>query len=276
MEKAIQLIKNSSYIVSKETKKQIEQNIRATLNYKNIRQIILLPEQTNLANKTVCVALGIIGWTLWTAMDRIRDKQDYSQNKLDRDLVTFSILRPIIDDLLHQLNLTKLKFNQIRNIVGTMEYANSKFCKLHLRQQYILKSIGVAIPMLIFLMKNKASKKDTDLCYKYFYHLIGSRQLSDDACDWHEDIKEGHKTLVTEWLIDNAGKNKSYREYIMSFCKTVSPKVANEILWHSRLSRSYARRMKFFKSTKFLEELPQFYEEMALRILAECNKNKHK
>jgi hypothetical protein len=138
---------------------------------------------------------------------------------------------------------------------------------MDLAQMTVLKSIGVSIPMVAFLMNTNAPRKEARRCKKYFYHLIFCRQLSDDALDWHEDMKRGQRTLVTQWLEETVGKDKPLREYRTAFETTVSPRVAQNILGHSKRSIRCARKMTCFTSTEFLEELPRLYKEMATDIL---------
>ena len=142
----------------------------------------------------------------------------------------------------------------------------------------VLKSIGATIPMIMLLVNIGASQRDIDNCYAYFYHLIGARQISDDALDWPDDIKKGHGTSVTQWLEKLAGKKLpgqkiSIRTYKKAFNEIVTPRVDCKILWHARKSIEYAKQMTCFKSTEPLEELPRFYEDMATELIAK-RKNK--
>jgi hypothetical protein len=289
MKQALQLIKNSSCIAPSTSWKDIERYIQITIK-DNMYRIICIPQTAykNIKSKYISdnkytsddidplIALGIIGWTIWTFMDMIRDKHE---NTLvlnnDHDYIAiYSILRPVIDKITYKYLPHNKKSDSILRKICYMEYANSNFCTIETKHQYILKSIGIAIPMLIFLIKIGASKKDIQSCYRYFYHFIGARQLSDDAYDWREDMKNSQRTLVTEWLEKDIGKNRSVREYRKSFNRTVSPRVARTILKHAKTSMRYARKISCFTSTEFLEELPRFYEEMAQKILAKYAENK--
>jgi len=235
-------------------------HINQILSYKNVRKIILLPFHASIELKddeetaTICVAIGIIGWSIWTILDRIRDEyKSYNTLKntyLENDLAVFSNLRPIIDELINSLGLPEKYRANIAYEMAMMEYANSSKHSLHIHEQSIQKSIGVAVPLLLFLMKIKANRSCADTyidscigyCKKYFYHLIAIRQLSDDVLDWENDIKTGSQTPMTEWL-----KTSSLKD--------VHKKVDCKILTHSRLAIKYAKKMTCFRSTKFLSEI---------------------
>jgi hypothetical protein len=177
-------------------------------------------------------------------------------------------MRPICDELIVLLFPTDhSKRNKVKKTLAVMEYANSRGCTLNLEGISVLKSIGVALPMVAFLMNVGVDTKNVKVCKQFFYHFILCRQLSDDALDWPEDMKKGQRTLVTEWLEEAIGKDRPFRKYRKAFDKTVSPKVAQKILSHSRSSIGYAKKMTCFTSTEFLEELPRFYKEMAEKIL---------
>ena len=233
----------------------------------------------------VCTAIGIAGWAAWTAADRIRDGENALRGtscggndfgSLGGDLYVFSILRPIIDELIGKLSLSESHLRRLIGIMGKMEYANSTHCSMGVREQSSWKSMGAAIPLLALMMKAgapgaKASEmdslnKDISLCENYFYHLILARQLSDDALDWKEDaggigngkelktIGANGDTLVVKWLED-------------AFEERIKYQVAKEMLKTSRQAVKIARDISCFINTEFLEELPRYYEKMAERIL---------
>ena len=275
MEKALQLIKNSPYIISQDSWHYVEKQIHKILSYKRIEKIILLPKNIQFidtACSTTTIAVGIVGWTVWTMMDDIRDEK-INDTQI---LYVYSVLRPIMDEFIHSLKMPDQHLDCIRKIIGTMEYANSDMCTFSVSEKDIFKSIGATVPMIMLLVNIGANQKNIDLCYAYFYHFIGARQLSDDALDWPEDMKKGHRTLVTEWFKEAAGNGKSIKEYRKFSNDIVAPKVDNKILWHARKSIGYARQITCFKSTEPLEELPKFYEDMATELIAKRKDRKLK
>lgn len=221
-------------------------------------------DKTNVI--TICTAIGLAGWAAWTAADRIRDGENDVRGISCDDLYVFSILRPIIDELVGKLSLLESHLRCLVGIMGKMEYANSSHCSMGVREQSSWKSMGAAIPLLALMMRLNASDKDIASCERLFYYLILARQLSDDALDWKEDassIRNGKKlqtigangdTLVVKWLED-------------AFEEHVKYKVAKEMLKTSRQAVKMARDISCFTNTEFLEELPRYYEEMAERIL---------
>ncbi len=277
MKTEIYRIKDSPYIITEKQWKHIEGYLNKIIEKVGFRKIILLPriaynllQKQYLSNEEsnthkTCVSLGIIAWAAWTAIDEIRDEEQPDSDYI----VIFLILRPIVDELIDDLCLQKKLSDRLIGKISIMEHVNSKIYPTPIKSHYILKSIAVSVPLLALMMKIETESKYIKLCQKYFYHLIGARQLSDDALDWPEDMKKDQHTLVTQWLIETVGKDRSVREYRKAFNKIVSPRVARKILRHSRLSMSYARKMTCFTSTEFLEELPRFYETMATNILKE-------
>ncbi len=275
MEKAIGLIKDNPYTSHKNCWIKIKKHIDRTISYKKIKEIILLPEsvQTSYSEyTTISIAIGIVGWTIWTLADQIRDENI----NVNEDLYVYSMLRPVIDMLILDLQLPTEHLQHIYELINIMEYANSDSCTYTLETKSILKSIGAAIPMLALLGKMNAGEKNIGLCYNYFYHLIGARQLSDDAIDWPHDMKNKSPTLVTKWLEEMAGKDKSDKEYREAFDSIVSPKVAHRISWYTRKSIGYVQQMTCFKSTEPLEKLPRFYEDMATKLIAKRKDKKLK
>ncbi|MDD5165108.1 MAG: hypothetical protein PHG25_01030 [Candidatus Pacebacteria bacterium] len=277
MKEAIKLIKNSPYIVAHVQWLHIKCELYKTIQKKNISNIVLLPHRacslftkkfkidTGRNNPDLTVAIGLVGWTIWTLFDQIQDEKMLDVTHLNM----FSTLRPIIDEHIGALHLSDKEKSKLIGKISMMEYAESQTNNLNVKQKYILKSLAVSVPLLSLLMSVRVEIKNIKLCQKYFHHLLGARQLSDDALDWPEDMKKGQHTLVTQWLIETIGKDRSVREYRKAFNATVSPRVARKILRHSRLSIRYARQMTCFTSTEFLEELPRFYETMAMNILNE-------
>ena len=124
MEKALDLIKNSPYIISQDSWNQVEKQIHKILSYKKIKKIILLPKNTHPIDttcSTTAIAIGIIGWTIWTLMDDIRDNR--SNNS--QIVYAYSVLRPIMDELIYGLKMSDQYLNCICKIIGVMEYANN-------------------------------------------------------------------------------------------------------------------------------------------------------
>jgi hypothetical protein len=257
IEKAIRLILESGYFVEDGSKILINEHLRVLAKQPNIRKILELPLRgaealsfNGLKETAICTAIGLAGWAAWTATDRIRD-----EGGLNDDLYIFSILRPIIDELIGKLSLLESHLRCLVGIMGKMEYANSSHCSMGVREQSSWKSMGAAIPLLTLMMKYGASNKDISSCEEYFYYLILARQLSDDALDWKEDSGViGNSTLVISWL------EKAFEEH-------VKYKVAKEMLKRSRQAIEKARSISCFTNTGFLEELARYYEEMAERIL---------
>ncbi len=281
MEKAIRLIRSSPYIISEHAWKNIEPYIENYTREGKVRKIILLPQvahtlftgqyqQTKNHNTTVtrAIALGVVGWTIWTAIDRVRDREGGTRNDQLDDIDTFSYLRPLIDELLSKLCLSKINIEFLSRKIALMEYANSRSCQLSVHKQSVYKSIGVSIPFLAYLMNMRVHEEHLKDCERYFLHLIAAKQLSDDALDWKDDVKNEQHTPVTEWLRKSNQKNPG-ELYEKLFDDHVKTQTSRAILHHSRLSIKYAKQMTCFTSTEFLEELPRFYEDMALRIIAE-------
>jgi len=261
----------------------IERHLRELTAKPNIRKILELPIRVaEVLIKTapeslgkngpskdsllICTAIGIAGWAAWTAADRIRDGENAVRGISCDDLYVFSILRPIIDELIGKLSLPAIYLKRLKHIIGMMEYANSSHCSMGVREQSSWKSMGAAIPLLALMMRLNASDKDIASCERLFYYLILARQLSDDALDWKEDasgIGNGGKgkindhnndTLVVKWIEE-------------AFEERVKYQVAREMLKTSRQAVKMARDISCFTNTEFLEELPRYYEEMAERIL---------
>lgn len=283
MEEIIQLILDSSYIIKNKFGVYVRHHLENTSSKKYMRKIIDLPldaaaklsntykhkldEEQGLIQKIH--AIGLIGWTIWTAIDTIQDSEHEKENSYipNDPLALFLILRPIVDEMLNSIYLSKNDKKKLVRKISMMEYVNSTWCTLHIKDRFINKSVGVSVPLLLLLLSVGAETKYIKLCQKYFHHFIGARQLSDDALDWPEDMKKKQPTLVTQWLEEAIGADKSLHEYRKVFDTTISPRVARKILKHSHLSIRYAKQMTCFTSTEFLEELPKFYEVMTTHIL---------
>jgi len=298
---AISLILESGYFVADGSKDLIGRRMRESAAQPNIRKILDLPrrgyealiqvalnesapkERSDKVNAVIiCTAIGLAGWVAWTAADRIRDGENPARanagngaDGFNDDLYVFSILRPIIDELIGRLSLPTIYLKRLKRIIGMMEYANSSHCALGTREQSIWKSMGAAVPLLALMMKvgaqgTKASEidalnKNIVLCEDFFRNFILARQLSDDALDWKEDAGVGNggrlktagangDTLVVRWME-------------RAFDRQVKYEVAAEMLKRSRRAVEKARNMSCFTDTVFLEELPRNYEEMAEKIL---------
>jgi geranylgeranyl pyrophosphate synthase len=122
--------------------------------------------------------------------------------------------------------------------------------------------------MLGLLMSVRAADRDIRACKRYFYHLIMARQLSDDACDWREDLKADKSTLIVCWMRKDCSSQKSPSEIEALFRDRIKPRAAKEILRCARASIAAAREICCLADTEFLEELPRYYKDMAMRILA--------
>jgi hypothetical protein len=263
MMRAIALIKSSPYIRTHNNWRHVKKYIEMVISYKQIREIIQLPihrpisvnVNSDSSYRDITIAIGLAGWTAWTTIDRAIDERDEVRERL----TTYSIFRMVLIELIQSSTLSRADFRRIRRILCDMEYANSPWCAFPLRKRSVLKSIGAAIPMMIYLMKCGVDLRNIDRCYLYFYHLIAARQLSDDALDWQEDMQHDNYTVVTKSLSRNGNT-----EYLKAFHSIISPRIMKEILRHSRRSISYARSMTCFRSTDFLEALPKQYEKMAL------------
>jgi len=277
IEEAIRLILESEYFVADGSKDSIDRQLRELAAKPNIRKILELPLQGAEAltfnghkEVVVCTAIGLAGWVAWTATDRIRDGENawrgINCGGNGDDLYVFSILRPIIDELIGKLSLPTIYIKRTKRIIGMMEYANSSHCVFDTRERSSWKSMGAAIPLLALMMKAGTSNKDISSCESYFYYLILARQFSDDALDWKEDatgVGNGGKlktvgangnTLVVKWLE-------------VAFEEKVKYQVADEMQKSSRRAIKIARNISCFVDTEFLEELPRYYEEMANRII---------
>jgi hypothetical protein len=263
------------------SKKIIEKSIDYIYGHKKIMCIIDLPKKIKLIRKNltrneikIIHEIGIFGWATYTYYDQIRDRDNGGGDKK-----YLSIGNLMMSDFYFLISKIIKNNIIIKKLIQNMEEANlfeEIKSNRKITDTYILKSIGAAIPMIILLIKAEAGKKNIDACYNYFYHLIGARQLSDDAYDWPEDMKKGHRTLVTEWFKEAAGNGKSIMEYRKFSNDIVAPKVDNKILWHARKSIEYAKQMTCFKSTEPLEELPRFYEDMATKLIAKRKDKKLK
>lgn len=292
--------------------------IQFVLQGKNIRRVLELPMRTGkefvglnpVDNEVleICVAIGIAGWAAWTYSDAIRDNEplnglenksgddkDNESNQNDR-LASFSILQSIMYELINRLQLPLNKLRRLYRLVASMEEANcgngksERLCEKRienrvygLRRTSAEKSMGAAIPLLALMMKTGASKKDIHSCQKFFFHFILVRQLSDDACDWREDLASGRETLVTRWILDEIPRNslcgtdledtyetlnKNTSEKMKKiFDEKISLRTAREIIKQSHRAVYYARKITCFKNIDFLESLPQFYEKNAAEVI---------
>ncbi|MDE1975263.1 MAG: hypothetical protein KGI49_02000 [Patescibacteria group bacterium] len=243
------------------------------------------PDLDALHSARTCAALGLAGWTGWTAADRMRDNG--SENQSVDDCVVFSAAMAIMDGLLRSLRLPEACGELFESVIVFMEDANlresrsserdiSCFDLQSLVKTSIDKSIGAAIPLMAFMIKMGADIEDLVSCISYFQYLISVRQLSDDACDWREDMRARRHTVVTELLRRTAGRRATTRKYAAVFEKQVKFDVATMILDAARQSIAHASKMTCFKSTEFLEKLPRHYEEMASGILMKQAQAKRK
>jgi hypothetical protein len=293
MEMAVRLILDSPYIIEDISKRSVDARMRKFLAFSNISKILELPYRgyISLTDKSfandrsaskmevaICTAIGLAGWTAWTAADNIRDggkggkspsnSIGYDDHNHGDDLYVFSILRPIIQDLIESLSLSSHHMSRIIQIISTMEYANAEHCALGIREWSSWKSMGAAIPFLGLMMKIGATEEDIDHCQSFFYYFISARQLSDDALDWREDIggckdsNSGNKvinkvndTLVTKWMERD-------------FQRRIKYAVAIEMRRRSRQAIEEAQKISCFTDTGFLEELPRYYERMAENIIS--------
>lgn len=272
----MRLILDSGYFVADGSKDLIGMRLRELAVQPNIRKILELPcrgyetlsfkdidgrQIINARDENaplICAAIGLAGWAAWTAADRIRDGENIacgaSCDGNGEDLYIFSILRPIMDELVGKLSLPTVYIKRIKHVIGMMEYANSRHCALGARKQSSWKSMGAAIPLMALMMKVGASNKDIEACESFFYHFIMARQLSDDALDWKEDSGATNDTLVVKWL----GR---------AFEERIKYEVAKEMLKRSKRAAKKARSISCFTDTGFMEELPGYYEKMAERVL---------
>ncbi len=299
--------------------RKISVAIQCILRGKNIRRVLELPMRAGKELVGVepidgevldaCVAIGIAGWAAWTCSDAIRDSEplnelgnesnggkDNASNRNDR-LAVFSILQSITHELINRLQLPLNKLRHIYRLIASMEEANcgngksERPCEKRienrvygLRRTSAEKSMGAAIPLLALMMKSSANKKDIRNCQKFFFHFILARQLSDDACDWREDLAGGRETLMTRWILneipeDSSAWNESDenaknvfnddipKELAKIFDEKVSLWTAREIIKQSCRAVYYARKITCFKDVEFLESLPQFYEKNAMEVI---------
>lgn len=271
MERAIRLITGNVRIIADDSKRLIGARLRALTGQPGIRKILELPclggrslgRRGALKERDIisCTAIGLAGWTAWTAIDRVRDGENRSQEEDAADIYAFSALRPVIDDLVRGLSLPAACANRISRIIGTMEYANAPQCALGARDRSSWKSMGAAMPLMALMMKAGASDADVGACEGFFHRFILARQLSDDALDWREDTGQSRSakaiggTPVTELLgryFDREGKYE----------------IAMEIRTEARRAIQEACGIECFEDTRFLEGPASHYAEMAEAIIA--------
>ena len=278
---------NSPYITCGHIRKALKERVEHILSMAGIKKIISLPfyaneliriTQPGLRSSAIlaCMTIGLAGWTAWMDIDDLRDRDSSSSSTSDK-LSIFSSLLFVMHGMASSLGLSEENRHILGDILGRMEQANKEESSieyfddcLSVRQRTSWKSMGAALPMLIMLMSARATRYDIDHCKNYFYYLILARQLSDDACDWLEDLNNGKKTLITCWFKRYSNKEKmNNKELADLFESKIKAKTAKEILRYAKMSIVSARKINCLQSAGFLEELPRHYEEMAGRILRE-------
>lgn len=285
LEKARDYILGHPIIVSDLMRESVANLIDDMSEKENIKNIIILPIQAwgllknqrslDMKDGVKCVALGLAGWTAWTRADDIRDGEE-DMDAIKDGMANFSVLQSVVHDIIRELSLKKEDRNRIIEILGKMEDANSKEnarndCVMNIRERSIWKSMGAAVPMMAFMMKARRPETEIKACEDFFRHFILARQLSDDACDWPEDLFNGRKTPVTEWIEDESDPfmiiDMDMDKSKEIFDRHVASKIAREIRDRACEAIDCVRKIDAFRDTGFLEELPGFYLGMANKIL---------
>ena len=273
---AAETITRSPYCASDAARDLIAEGTSALARNPGVVRIIELPstmselyrDNTSSVRPAAekCTLIGLAGWVAWDAADKIRDKGC----DMASACIRFSLAHSIMYEAIAELALDQSDRWIIDCLFARMEMANLDESLRHKPSitLTISKSIGADIPFLAFLMKIGASGEDIVHGLDCLEQLILARQLSDDACDWYEDMKAGHRTLVTELLIKNAGAKKNRAVYRHAFEKKIKFKVAQMIRNAARRSVKHACEMSCFTSTRALERLPRSYVEMADKVLA--------
>jgi len=99
------------------------------------------------------------------------------------------------------------------------------------------KSLVLAISPLAILFYMGYSTKNIKIKkgLKFFQLILTAKQLSDDACDWWEDLNNGQLTPITSWLLREA-KNKKLKldlknpkNIFLLFAKQITPIISQKL-----------------------------------------------
>ncbi len=251
---------------------------------------------------TKYVALGMAGWAAWTYIDDLRDNDTCSRViqvknseeancplcRLDqefggvtgkkepsRKVVMSSILLSIFYSILGEVCPKRENYDCMLEIIGKMEQANmdEAFRPPNPKdpddpiEPMAWKSMGAAIPLLAYMMDLGAPKAQLETLKEYFYNLILARQISDDACDWQEDMLTGKSTLITDRLEKYLKNGPEFGDLNEIFEKMASNLAAQEIKKYAEASLNHTKALTCFTSVEFLEKMPLFYLDMAESML---------
>ena len=258
---------------------QLSGTIQKILSSKSCCEIIFLPfllyeskiiSKENLTD--LCMA-NISGWVAYAIFDDILDGQkDASMLPLAQKLIRtthctyFSVLqnendkliiKKILDcgDSAYYLEKKFCHFAVINNQINLKEF--SPYKKLETVRQ---KSIGCSAAVIIVSMLSAGNSTEI---LKFFKYFLSAKQLSDDACDWFEDLKNGLETAASsavlfEWK--NSGHyfldlEIDYLKIYRIFWEKVAPKISKQILSDINKSRKIIARTKLSKNIEIFERL---------------------
>ena len=297
LQSAIDCILASPYITSQKIRAKIKELISNIMSKQGMTSIIVLPEQLQKsalphisisdAALSHSLIIGIAGWTAWMHADTIRDKTDEKSPvgcAID-NLSIYTILHSIVHETLRKIDTTDEEYARIATLIGKMEQANyeetgetnvnnvfeadkeSYNDSLSLRERTVAKSVGAAIPLLVLMMIGGASREDIEHCMSFFTHFLRARQLSDDAMDWKDDITNGRRTLVTQWIDDEVSTDADMYEKSEAFNGRVLFMIAREIHKNILIAQKSARKISCISNCGFLVGLLLPYVQMIDRIL---------
>ncbi len=276
---------------------QLARTIQKILSSKGCCEIIFLPfllyESKPINKETLtnlCVA-NISGWVAYTIFDDILDGQsDVSLLPLAQKLIRmmyytyFSILQNEND---------KLIIKKILDYGDSAYYLEKKFCHFAVISNQIdlkrfspykkietvrQKSIGCSTSAIIASM---IADDDSIGILKFFKYFLSAKQLSDDACDWFKDLKNGLETMASSAVLSEWKKSEhhfldletDHQEINRIFWKKVVPKISRQILFEINKSREIIRMTKLVENTEIFERLLRPIEHGAKQAMKKSLSN---
>lgn len=253
------------------------------------------PTKINVRTMDVAVTVSVLGWIAYTIDDASIDRDDkYTSpsKKLSPSNIPLSryvhrrIQHIIEHDFLKKIETGKQKLWRtfVAEIFVTIDIAQFKEARLGEKQlssrDAVGKSIGHILGTMIgFYAQGHIQTPHDPLARtlrQSFIHHIYSRQLSDDAHDWHEDMQAGRTTEVTK-LIQKHNPHgytdeKQLRTIFWNHC---AEKIAKKITHHAKMARNLLKTKAFADlDTEFFDSCIARYENIGITMQKEIAQTK--
>ncbi len=138
------------------------------------------------------------------------------------------------------------------------------------------KSLPLSIAPIAEIMNGDCikNKKELKRFVTFFEYALAAKQLSDDACDWLEDSKNGQITAVNILLLNEAKRKKikldlegdAQTAHVL-FITAVAEKTCLNILTLCSQAKKSAKKINIQENAKIIEELIKPLEKAAKKAL---------